>query len=193
MMLYSIIYVTSRIKVIHLSDLFLSKPSPLYHKQYNDMIRDFKTSGEDPIPWVLRLDATPFIKLLRNLEWLSAGVSLPHNLPRCHTYWLVSDSGRLLGAVTIRHGEDCPPDDGRYCHIAFGIRPSQRRKGYGTIMLRLALAKARELHIKDVYVECDASNTASEKVILKNGGVLQSEPAGRKRFLIADTPASCEN
>jgi predicted acetyltransferase len=60
-------------------------------------------------------------------------------------------------------------------HIGFGVRPSERRNGYGAKMLALALEKCRELAIEKALVTCDAENIGSAKTIMKNGGVLESE------------------
>ena len=60
-------------------------------------------------------------------------------------------------------------------HIRYGVRPSERNKGYGTLMLKLALDKARALGIGRVLITCGKDNIASQRVILKNGGVLDSE------------------
>jgi predicted acetyltransferase len=43
---------------------------------------------------------------------------------------------------------------------------------YGTTLLRLAVAQARELGIERVRVTCDDDNIGSVKVIERNGGVL---------------------
>ena len=48
-------------------------------------------------------------------------------------------------------------------HIGYGIRPSERRKGYATKLLALSLEKAKELNITKALVVCDEVNTASEK------------------------------
>ncbi|MEH6850137.1 GNAT family N-acetyltransferase, partial [Bacillus pseudomycoides] len=74
-------------------------------------------------------------------------------------------------------------------HIGYGIRPSERQKGYATILLKLALEKAKELGIQKALVVCDESNIGSEKTIIKNGGIHDSnyiEEDGNvvKRYLI---------
>jgi predicted acetyltransferase len=56
-------------------------------------------------------------------------------------------------------------------HIGYGIRPSERRKGYATKLLALSLDKTKELGIQNVLVVCDEGNVASEKTILNNGGI----------------------
>jgi predicted acetyltransferase len=53
--------------------------------------------------------------------------------------------------------------------------PSERRKGYATEMLRLALEKCKALGIEKALVTCDMNNVASAGTILKNGGVLENE------------------
>ena len=60
-------------------------------------------------------------------------------------------------------------------HIGDGIRPSERRKGYATEMIALALEKCRELNIRKVLMVCDKENIGSAKSIIKNGGVLENE------------------
>lgn len=95
-----------------------------------------------------------------------------------HTeYWLV-DGDTYLGRVNLRHHlNDRLQQVGG--HIGYDIRPSQRRKGYGTMALQLGLAKAKELGLTDVLITCDVNNTGSAKVIQANGGVLeQVQPMG---------------
>jgi len=62
-----------------------------------------------------------------------------------------------------------------YGHIGYGVRPSERRKGYATQMLALALEKCRTLNIEKVLVSCDKDNIGSAKTIMKNGGTLFNE------------------
>jgi predicted acetyltransferase len=56
-------------------------------------------------------------------------------------------------------------------HIGYGIRPSERRKGYATQILSLALEKTKVLGINKVLVVCDTNNIGSRKTIISNGGV----------------------
>ena len=54
--------------------------------------------------------------------------------------------------------------------IYYKIRISERGKGYGNIILALALEQAKELGFKSVRINCDNNNIPSKKIILKNGG-----------------------
>ncbi|MBQ6146940.1 MAG: GNAT family N-acetyltransferase, partial [Clostridia bacterium] len=70
-------------------------------------------------------------------------------------------------------------------HIGYSVRPSERRKGYATAMLRDALPYCRELGIRDVLISCLTDNEGSRRTILRNGGVYEStvlEPE-RDRYL----------
>ena len=91
------------------------------------------------------------------------------------TYFALDEERNIfVGAVNIRHhlNERLLLNGG---HIGDGVRPSERRKGYGTQMVALALEKCRELGIEKVLMVCDRENIASAKTIIKNGGVLENE------------------
>jgi hypothetical protein len=60
-------------------------------------------------------------------------------------------------------------------HIGDGIRPSERRKGYATAMIGLALKEAKKLGIRRVLMVCDKDNIGSAKSIINNGGILENE------------------
>ena len=87
-------------------------------------------------------------------------------------YFLMEEGGRkILGLAYLTLGLDAQERriDG---DIAYHIAPSERRKGYGTRLLGLALALCREKGLPRVCVTCRAANTASAKIIRANGGAL---------------------
>src|SRR5215207_1294779 len=59
-------------------------------------------------------------------------------------------------------------------HIGYMVRPSGRRCGYGTVLLRLGLDKARERGLQRVLLTCDQTNIGSRKVIETNGGQFEN-------------------
>lgn len=80
----------------------------------------------------------------------------------------------MVGAVNIRHYlNDYLLKYGG--HIGDGIRPSERRKGYATKMIALALDECRKLGLQRVLMVCDRDNVGSAKSIINNGGVLENE------------------
>ena len=60
-------------------------------------------------------------------------------------------------------------------HIGYGVRPSARRVGNATELLRATLVEARRLGLRRALLTCDKRNVASAKTILRNGGVFEEE------------------
>jgi len=63
----------------------------------------------------------------------------------------------------------------KYGHIGYGVRPSERQKGYATKMLEYALKECKKLGMNKVILGCYKENIGSAKTILKNGGKLIRE------------------
>ena len=51
------------------------------------------------------------------------------------------------------------------------MRPSERRQGYATAMLREVLPFCRSIGLGEVMVACLTDNEGSRRTILNNGGV----------------------
>lgn len=154
--------------------LFLAKPSIDYHDAYLSFYEDWKTSGENIVPWVVSKDPSDFPAMIQFLMDEVKDEKLPEGWVPASTYWLIDNDNKVVGAVNIRHrlNEKLLNSGG---HIGYGIRPSERRKGYATSLLALALHKTAELGLKRILVVCDKGNIGSERTILKNGGVWESE------------------
>ena len=60
-------------------------------------------------------------------------------------------------------------------HVGYAVRPSRQGGGRATQMLRQGVKIARSQGFDRLLCVCDADNIASERVILKNGGVLENE------------------
>lgn len=90
------------------------------------------------------------------------------------TYIALNSHGKLIGMVDIRHRlNDYLLKFGG--NIGYSIRKSERRKGYATEMLGLALKECEKLNIKKILITCNQNNIASAKTIIKNGGELENE------------------
>jgi predicted acetyltransferase len=157
-----------------INNAILIEPSAQYKKEYLEMVSEWKNSGEKHIPWVLRFDSTNFQSMIEELNRLRNDTELGENRVNSSTFWLASQDRKLLGVVNIRHSlnNNLLNIGG---HIGYGIRPSERQKGYATEMLRLALIEAKKLGINKALVTCDKDNIGSAKTIINNNGVLDSE------------------
>jgi predicted acetyltransferase len=98
------------------------------------------------------------------------------------TLWWVEDD-RYLGRVAIRH-RLTPHLLEVGGHIGYDVRPSARRQGHATAMLRASLPVARSLGIESALVTCDVTNIASRKVIEANGGVFEDQRGVKLRFWV---------
>lgn len=154
--------------------LFLIEPTIEYQEEYIQMIEEWKATGGRMVSFVLRYDYSDFPQFLRKMNDLKEGIHLAENTVSSSTYWLVNAERTVIGAVNVRHrlNERLLRFGG---HIGYGIRPSMRRKGYATELLRLSLLKAKDMNISKVLITCDKDNAGSAKTIMNNGGVLDSE------------------
>lgn len=148
----------------------LVKPSSEYKEEYLDFHKEWKSSGEDMIPWVIKKDPSDFNEMIQSLLDAEKGKNLPQGWVPDSTFWSVEENNRVLGVVNIRHSltENLMNSGG---HVGYGIRPSERKKGYATKLLSLSLEKTKELGIDATLVVCDKWNEASKRTILNNGGI----------------------
>ena len=82
------------------------------------------------------------------------------------TYVLADDSNHIYGLINLRHelkGQLMEVGG----HIGYGIRPSERKKGYATLQLKLILDKLKELNINQALITCRENNIASKKTMEK--------------------------
>jgi predicted acetyltransferase len=108
-------------------------------------------------------------------------------VPATHLWWV--DGSQFLGRLSIRHR--LTPWLLDYSgHIGYDVRPSARRRGHATAMLREALPWCRELGIDPVLVTCDADNVASRKVIENNGGRFEDQRDVKLRYWISTSRVS---
>ncbi|MFQ7287959.1 MAG: GNAT family N-acetyltransferase [Lacrimispora saccharolytica] len=156
--------------------LKLIKLTKEYEKQLGEMIDEWILDQEinhtNHSPWaIFKNDYHDFDYYLEHLELKEAAEGL---VPDSVFFLLDESRDRLLGAVNIRHylNDSLLKEGG---HIGDGIRPSERRKGYATEMIRLALIECKKLGIDKVMMTCDKENIASAKSIIKNGGILENE------------------
>jgi predicted acetyltransferase len=112
-------------------------------------------------------------------EAFRRGADLPEGMVPSTLFWLQRD-GRILGQASLRPqlNENLRLEGG---NIGYNIRPSERLRGYGTLILKLMLDEARKIGLEKVLITCDADNVGSRLIIEKNGGVLEGQESRKSR------------
>ena len=148
-----------------------------YKDQLFDMLEEWKNdiieNHTNISPW--RIWANDFHDFDDYVKSINATEELNNDwVPDTTLFCLDRDRNIFVGAVSIRHylNDKLPKTGG---HIGDGIRPGERRKGYATAMIALALEECKKLGITRVLMCCDKNNIGSAKSIIKNGGVLENE------------------
>ena len=122
----------------------------------------------------------------------NAGSTYRKNLPDGYVrevFYLCYEGKRLIGVFSLKF-ELTDYLLGYGGHIGYATRPSDRNRGLATQMLRQGLELAKKFGFERILCICGNDNIASEKVILKNGGVFENElydpeeKAAVKRFWI---------
>lgn len=167
--------------------LKLIKGDLRYKNQIIEMMKEWKeyndTHDANISPWaIFKNDYSNFENYLNNLEITTTETGL---VPDSTFFCLDEDRNVMVGAVNIRHylNDHLLKYGG---HIGDGIRPSERRKGYATKMLGLALEECKRLGINKVLLVCDKDNIGSVKSIVNNGGILENEVSEENKLMQRD-------
>ncbi|MBC8075293.1 MAG: GNAT family N-acetyltransferase [Chloroflexales bacterium] len=169
----------------------LIAPDATYRDSYIAAIEEFQAEGRHLEADLAQLRAG-FAGFVAQQRQLAEPAHVPIGHMPQSDYWLI-EGERFLGRFSLRHAlnEWLHTFGG---HVGYEIRPSARRHGFGTTILRLGLAQARALGLRRVLVTCDSTNEASRKIIAANGGAfenavaLEGRPYQRLRYWI-DLPA----
>ena len=149
----------------------LIEPTMDFDKEIQAYRSEFLTNGNsmDGCGALRRFEKTR--DWLAALEVCKHPETVPADMVPATLYICVrEEDGRVVGMLQIRHSLNEYTE--QYAgHIGYSVRPSERRKGCATAMLRDALPLCRDMGMKRVLVCCKVENEASRRVILKNGGV----------------------
>ncbi len=157
-----------------MGDFCLALPTVADEEAMKLMMREWHEAGGRINPGLLKRYAEEkgFSAWLDYLETCADKDKVGDNVPQ--TLYFIKNGCDIIGAIAVRHylNESNTISGG---HVAYGIRPTCRGKGYGHIALKLAVAKLNEMGITKILVTCDADNLASERVILRAGGVMENQ------------------
>lgn len=124
---------------------------------------------------LIEADPSTFLALQGDREALGPRIELPdgswaERLPGFHMWMWDGEFAGSIGMRWRRGTTALPPT----ClgHIGYGVVPWKRGRGYATQALALMLPLARDVGLPFVEITTNVDNTASRRVIEKNGGVL---------------------
>ncbi len=155
----------------------LVKLEKKYEKQLGEMLEEWtaynKEHPETNIsPWaIFKNDWHDFDYYLNNLDITDP----PKGFVPDSTFFLYDEERDVfVGACNIRHYLN---DYLLKCggHIGDGIRPSERRKGYASLMIKLAKEECRKLGIRRILMCCYKDNEGSRRSIINAGGIKENE------------------
>lgn len=156
----------------------LVKPTKEYEQQMIEYKKEHFENGENAIHACSKWDKMEnYDEWLKALQEHSSFETIKDNWT-VHTNFLGvrKSDNKVIGMIDIRH-ELINDFLRNYAgHIGYGVRPTERRKGYVTQMLEQALEYCKkELNLERVMLGCFKENEASRKTILNAGGILERE------------------
>lgn len=154
-----------------MEELIFEIPTMKRETEAKDYIGEFREAGSE-INGSGGLDEiNDYSDWIRQKINESKGINLQKNRVPASTYFVVrKEDDRIIGMVNIRHNINKYLEESFVGHIGYAVRPSERKKGYGTKILEKGLLKLKELGIEKAIIGCYENNVASKKVILKCRG-----------------------
>lgn len=157
-----------------MENLKLIRPTKEYESQAKEYIQEFIDYNSN-INGTGGLDGyvDNYDEWLEKLDMYRHG-QIEGRVP-AETFMLIRKyDNKLIGMINIRL------DLNKYLllhggHIGYGIRPTERRKGYNSYQLYLALKFCDEQGLNKVLLTCDKNNLGSAKTIQNSCGILENE------------------
>ncbi len=153
--------------------MLLMRPDASYLEEASAYRAEFWAAGSsmDGTGMLRQTDAAEWLRLLPIYE---NPQTVPKPLVPATQLIYVREADRcLVGMLQVRHFLN---DYLRLFggHIGYSVRPSERRRGYASEMLKAALPFCKNLGLDLILITCFKENEASRRVILKNGGIYES-------------------
>ncbi|MFF0625282.1 GNAT family N-acetyltransferase [Streptomyces sp. NPDC004296] len=172
----------------------LSAPTVRVHDSFLAAMAEFRAEGVHRSPhsglgrelrtWHTRWpSAEGFAAYVQEVGGVSSDERVDGPVPMSTFWWVDGDT--YLGRITVRHR--LTPSLLEFGgHIGYAVRPTARRQGHATAMLRAVLPHAHQrLGLDRVLVTCDDTNTGSRRVIEECGGVFEDRRQEKLRYWIS--------
>lgn len=157
-------------------------------ESFEDFLKEWEKNEERVVPYSARRRDMPFGEIINRWKFEETDAIYEEGFVPSELYFLL-DGDKIVGAVSLRLNlNDHLKQIGG--HIGYGVRPSERKKGHVTRMMKETLKITKEKGIGPLFLTCDEDNIASYKTIEKFGGELKeiAEYEGKmiRRYWIND-------
>lgn len=151
-------------------------------KEVYNMLQDIESEKNGFHNSVKGLTFTEFKEYLKANKRMSEGKDLKEGYVPQTIYWLWVDDNPV-GMAKLRHylNENLKEKGG---HAAYAVRKSERGKGYGKLILKELITKAKEMDIEELLLTVDDVNIPSRRVIKANSGELEKIKDGECYYWI---------
>ena len=152
----------------------MKRPSLEYRTQFLKYLAEFEDAGEESFRKAAEIAREDFPKYLEILERQSEGVATAEGFNAEQIFWVFDEKEVLIGTCAVRHPVTSEVEN-TLGHLGGSVRPSYRRKGYGTVVMDLLMNQARKIGLKKAICIVEKTNLASQKIIEKFGGKVVGE------------------
>ena len=152
----------------------LVKPSLEHKDKYIEMIKEWQSFGGPYVPCIIDYDCSRSIEeldynaVLEVVDNYNKGNVFDYDIDYFESsdFYFIFDEDELIGMGEIRHNLK-PLGIQTIGHIACGIRPSKRQKGYALKAIECMIDKLKEDNIKEVVICHYSENMITPKIIQK--------------------------
>ena len=161
-----------------LNRIRLILPTADHETQIKEYINEHISNGEQELHGGALIEKMPYTKWLKQIKANANEATVNPEWVVSSTFFAMTNE-KIIGMIDIRHllNQMLREYGG---HIGFGVRPSERSKGFATEILMEGLKHCNTIGLHEIMLACYKENAASSKTILKCGGVFEKE------FLYAD-------
>ena len=135
-------------------------PSETDRNAWLDFVKDARKFYSESTPLGFK-DEDHYREWLNKLINLNIGTALKDGEVPQSTFFIFQGT-RIVGYLTIKRKVINHNSIGQ---IYINIRPSDRKKGYGTKLLTAALNKCREINLKQALISCPEESPGGIKII----------------------------
>ena len=162
-----------------MEQFYLELPSKNRKEQILDYLNEIiiynsETNGLGPLSKIINgYSFEEALEMCLNMQNEDYAKSLEKS--QVKTFLLIrSSDDKIIGSINIRWNltEYMKKYSG---NIGYGIRPTERRRGYSKINLYLGLIEAKKIGLNKVMLVCETNNLGSSKTIEALGGILEKK------------------